>query len=109
MVLLGPDEAPVPPTVAWVVVHPIDTAAHPGENAGYRWAVMVGQCPPSDTSRCANAGRKNTRDDATLAGDRHGATAVVALRLAGLNVAYGNVIHLDHDPRLPGDDRVTIV
>lgn len=108
MVLLTPDSA-IAPTVAWVAVHPINTAAHPNDRAGWRWAVMIGQCPPSDTSRCANAGRCDEQEDAVMLGDRHGATAVVALRLAGLNVAYGNVIQLDHDPRLPGDDHVTIV
>ena len=91
----------------YTAVHPIDTTAHPTVPAGFRWAVMLGPCPPSALDNCANAGWCPTREEAAAEGDQNGATATRALRLAGLNVRYGDavqVLHLDHDPIPAGDD-----
>jgi hypothetical protein len=91
----------------YVVVHPIDRTAHPTVPEGFRWAVMLGPCGPGDVSRCANAGWCPTRDEAASEGDQNGATATRALRVAGLNVRYGEatqVLQLDFDPIAPGND-----
>jgi hypothetical protein len=91
----------------YTVVHPIDTAVHPTVPEGFRWAVMVGPCPPGDMSRCANAGWCPTPDEAIAEGDQNGATTTRALRLAGHNVRYGEavqVMQLDYDPIAPGND-----
>lgn len=107
MVLLGRDTPILGAVTVFVVVHPIDTAAHPTVPAGFRWAVMLGPCPPGDVSRCANAGWCPSRDEAAAEGDQNGATATRALRVAGLNVRYGEavqVLHLDHDPIAAGND-----
>lgn len=93
----------------YVVVHPIDAQAHPTVPAGWRWGVMLGPCAPGDMSRCANAGWCPTEDEATAEGDQNGATATRALRVAGLNVRYGEavqVMRLDYDPIAPGNDPV---
>lgn len=93
----------------YVVVHPVDRAKHPTVLEGFRWAAMLGPCPPADVSRCMNAGWCPTRAEATAEGDQNGATATRALRLAGLNVAYGGaggvqVMQLDYDPVAAGND-----
>jgi hypothetical protein len=95
----------------YAVVHPIDRQAHPTVPEGYRWAVMLGPCGPGDMSRCANAGWCPTRADAAGEGDQNAATATRALRVAGLNVRYGEaaqVLHLDHDPVAPGNEPVFV-
>jgi hypothetical protein len=91
----------------YVVVHPIDRSAHPTVREGFRWAVMLGPCPPGDMQRCANAGWCPTEAEAAAEGDQNGATATRAIRVAGLNVRYGEavqVMHLDYDPIASGND-----
>lgn len=88
------------------LVHPVDTEQHPTYPKGHwRWAVMVGEGPFSDTQRCANAGLCPTKEEALEHADRHAATAAVAARLAAAQVAvqlFGGetrpVVELDHDP-----------
>lgn len=80
----------------YVLVHPIDTAAHPTYPPGWRWAVMIGDGAFSDTSRCANAGWCPTQEEATAEGDQNAATAVAAIQI--LSAHYRGVVPLDHDP-----------
>lgn len=95
----------------YTVVHPIDRAKHPTVPEGFRWAVMLGPCPPGDVSRCANAGWCPSRHEAAAEGDQNGATATRALRVAGHNVRYGEavqILHLDFDPIAAGNDPVFV-
>jgi hypothetical protein len=95
----------------YTVVHPIDRAKHPSVPEGFRWAVMLGPCAPGDLTRCANAGWCPTREQATGEGDQNGATATRALRVAGLNVRYGDafqVMQLDYDPIPAGHDPIFV-
>lgn len=85
----------------FVLVHPVDREQHPTYPEGWRWAVMVGEGPFSDTRRCANAGFCPTRQEALEEGDRHAATAAAAAQLVAVQVlgAYTRpVVELDHDP-----------
>jgi hypothetical protein len=89
-----------------VIVHPIDTQAHPAIQPGWRWAVMVGAgCPPGDLSRCANAGWAGTEHQAWVDGETVGAAAVKALRMHGIAASYAR-LPLDHDPIPAGGDRL---
>lgn len=89
-----------------VVVHPIDTEAHPDVPAGWRWAVMAGAgTPPSDLSLCTNAGWEPTEDEAWLTGETVGAAAVKALRMHGIAASYAR-LPLASDPIPAGDDRL---
>jgi hypothetical protein len=92
-----------------VLVHPINTAAHPTIPPGYRWALMVGGGPPDDLSRCANAGWAPSKQAATAEGDQNGASATKALRIAGLDAAYRGVVELDTDPIPAGADLITTI
>jgi hypothetical protein len=115
VLLTGPPNE-LPPQIldditVYVVVHPINTAAHPTVPEGFRWAVMLGPCGPGDMSRCANAGWCPDRKRATAEGDQNGATGTRALRVAGLNVRYGEaiqVLQLDYDPVAAGNDPVFV-
>lgn len=88
-----------------VVVHPVDTAAHPTYPAGWRWAVQVGGTGPADLERCAGAGHCPTESEAAFYGEQCGSTAVKALRVLGVPARYG-VLRLGYDP-IPAeaDDR----
>jgi hypothetical protein len=90
-------------------VHPVNTDAHPGIPPGWRWAVMVGPCAPSDVERCANAGWAPSAEQATAEGDQNAATATRALQLVGVHGRYGAPIRLDYDPIPAGADRVHTV
>lgn len=95
---------PLTPLVV-VVVHAIDTDAHPSQPPGWRWAVMVGGRPPADLDWCANAGWCPTEQEAWLEGETCGATACRALRMLGVPAAYDRS-RLDHDPIPAGCNRV---
>jgi len=97
MVLLDP--------AVTVVVHPIDTEAHPSVPPGWRWAVLVGTGPPGDLARCMNAGWCPTEREAWLEGEMVGSTVVKALRVYGIPAGYG-CLPLPDDPIPPGADRV---
>lgn len=92
-----------------VVVHPIDTARHPTVLPGWRWAVHAGGGPPSDLSRCANAGWCPDEREALAEGEMAAATAVNAARILGLPVAPGKTLRLQHDPVPAGEDRVQVL
>lgn len=92
-----------------VVVHPIDTSAHPSCSPGFRWAVMVGEGDFADLSRCANAGSAPTREEAQIRGDQCGATAARALILAETPARYGGIVDLDHDPIPAGNDWLNVI
>ncbi len=80
-----------------VLVHPVDTEAHPDLGPGFRWAVMVGGAPPRDMDCCAHAGWCPTLGEAKFEGESHGAAAVRTLRMFGIPAAY-NVLWLPDDP-----------
>jgi hypothetical protein len=88
-----------------LVVHPVDTQAHPTVPTGWRWAVVVGGRPPSDVKHTANAGWAPDERTALLEGEQNAATAVRALRLFGVAVTAGTLT-LDHDPIPPGHDQI---
>jgi hypothetical protein len=89
-----------------VVVHPIDTEAHPSVPSGWRWAVMAGAgTPATELGLCTNAGWEPTENEAWLTGETVGAAAVKALRMHGIPAAYG-LLPLDFDPIPAGGDRL---
>lgn len=92
-----------------VVVHPIDTAAHPTVPPGYRWALMVGDGPAEQVERCANGGWAPTLSEARAEGDQNGASATRVLQMVGQPARYGGVQELDHDPIPAGADRINAV
>lgn len=87
-----------------VLVHPVDTMAHPTVPPGYRWAVHFG-ADWADLDTCLNAGWQPTDIDAALIGE---AAAVCAARVAmRLGVAFaGDTVQLEHDPIAAGADRI---
>jgi hypothetical protein len=91
-----------------VIVHPIDTAAHPTVPPGYRWAVMVGHAAHDDMRACANAGWAPDRVAAIVEGDQNGATAARVVGLAGGEARYAGVVELPNDPIPAGCDRVNV-
>lgn len=90
------------------LVHPIDAEAHP-TSPGWRWAVMVGDGPPDNLDRCANAGWAPDARSAELEGDQNGATATRAMQILGLPAQYRGVVHLDRDPIPAGADRLNFL
>lgn len=71
-----------------LVVHPIDTVAHPTYPAGWRWAVMKDHTTVADMRKCCNAGFANTRADALLFGEAVQAAVILALRSEKIPVEY---------------------
>jgi len=90
-----------------VLVHPIDTSAHPSIPPGFRWAVYIGDGSWSDMQRCVNAGWCPTQGEAAMEGEAVGMTAVKAGRAYGLPLSYA-VTTLDHDPIPAGADRIHV-
>lgn len=90
-----------------VVVHPINTLAHPSIPPGYRWAVMVGEGALDDMDRCPNAGWCPTENEAWVEGEMVGVTAVKAMRYLGIPAEYAKLA-LAHDPIPPGGDRIHV-
>lgn len=99
MVLLDPQVT--------LVIHPIDTAAHPTVPPGWRWAVQLGGTRPSDTDGCVNAGWCPSQREASLEGEQVSVTVVKALRAYGIPAAFA-VLQLDNDPIPAGADRVSV-
>lgn len=91
-----------------VVVHKVDSKAHPSIQPGWRWSVMVGGQPPGDLDYCANAGWAPSEHEARQIGEQAAATAVKAARMFGVPAAMRQ-LRLDHDPIRPGADRVSFV
>jgi hypothetical protein len=71
-----------------LIVHPNKLGTN--EPTGFRFAVHVTEgdaiVDPSDLATCVNAGWRPTEEAANLDGQDQAATAVGALRLAGLEV-----------------------
>lgn len=88
-----------------MVVHPVDTLAHPDVPPGWRWAVQVGGGPPHDLQRCANAGWCPTEREARLEGAVCAAGVLNALAMLGHQMA-GRVLVLDFDPIPASEGRV---
>jgi hypothetical protein len=95
------------PTIT-VVVHPIDTAAHPSTPPGWRWAVQVGGSQPDDVEHCANAGWAPTLQEAQMQGEACGATACKAARMFGIPAEFV-LATLDHDPIPAGRDQINFL
>ena len=81
------------PDVVVCYVHPLDAA-----QGGWRWAVHAGQRGPANLDGCINAGWAPSAGIAASEGEPHAATAVQALRLAGIGASYAGVVTLDGDP-----------
>jgi hypothetical protein len=82
-----------------VCVHEINTAEHPDQPPGWRWAVHVGT-QWGDMKTCLNAGWEQSRQTAGMAGE---AAAVVG---AGIAVLCGErpevrTWQLSYDPQPP--------
>lgn len=92
--------------VVVLVVHPVDTTAHPTVPEGYRWSVMLGQGPFSDTGRCANAGWCPTEGEALAEGEMVAVAVVKALRMAGMSTDY-RIVQTPADPIPAGQDFCT--
>lgn len=92
-----------------VVVHPINTTAHPTVPPGWRWAVMVGDTPAHDLKFCANAAWAPNRAEAEVEGEHAAVAACKTARMFGINAAYGGVVGLDTDPTPAGGDTISIL
>jgi hypothetical protein len=88
-----------------VVVHPVNTLAHPSVPSGFRWCVMVAPYQFDDVARCANAGWTPTKNEALSEGEVAGVTAVRSFRLAGEECTW-QTIELESDPIPPGGDLI---
>jgi hypothetical protein len=91
-----------------LVVHPIDTAAHPTVPPGWRWAVQVGGGRPDDVERCAQAGWTPTETQAWEAGEPCAVAAVQACRTFGIPAGYRR-LRLLRDPIPAGRDQVRVI
>jgi hypothetical protein len=90
-----------------VLVHPINTEAHPSTPPGFRWAVYVGDGSWADMGRCANAGWCPTQGEAAMEGEMVGVCAAKVARVFGVPVEYA-VVTLDHDPIPTGGDFINV-
>jgi hypothetical protein len=95
-----------------LIVHPINTDAHPTVPPGWRWAVMVGEGPSGrarldDMRRCAEARWCPTQSEAALEGEMVAVAVAKALRMCGVPVA-GEARPLDFDPIPAGADTISI-
>jgi hypothetical protein len=95
-----------PPKIT-VVVHRVDTTAHATVPPGYRWAIMLGDGPPSDMDNCVNAGWCPTEQEACIEGEMVGSAVSRALSWVGVPSRYG-LTKLDHDPIPPDGDRLNM-
>lgn len=87
-----------------LVVHPVDTEAHPTVPPGFRWAVVVGG-RPADVEHTANAGWAPDQRAALIEGEQNAATALRSLRMLGVPVEFGQLT-LDYDPIPAGHDKI---
>lgn len=91
-----------------LVVHPIDTTAHPTVPPGWRWAVQVGGGRPDDVERCAQAGWTPTEAEAWAHGEPVAVAAVQACRTFSVPVSFRR-LRLLRDPIPPGGDRIRVL
>jgi hypothetical protein len=89
-----------------VVVHPINTLAHPSVPPGWRWAVHVGD-DWADLSTCLNAHWDRDEYSARLMGEAAAICAAKVARLLGSDVTTRSQV-LDGDPIKPGSDLIKI-
>lgn len=94
--------------VITLVVHEVDTAAHPSVPPGWRWAVQVGGGRVDDISRCAQAGWAADEAEAWRQGEVVALAAVQAVRTFGVPAGYQQ-LRLRHDPIPVGHDRLRIL
>ena len=91
--------------VVTLITHPNQLG--PDEPLGYRFAVHVtpaGEPPidPADLSSCVNAGWRSTLDECNVDGQTQAATAVGALRKAGLEASTVTIAaSTDYHPPTP--------
>lgn len=94
-----------------LIVHPINTDAHPTIPPGWRWAVMVGDRVAGfrldDMRRCANAGWCPTQSAALLEGEMVAVAVAKGLRISGVATPM-ETRHLDFDPIPAGADEISI-
>lgn len=88
-----------------LLVHPVDTEAHPTVPPGFRWAVMLGDGRDDDMSRCAEARWCPTEYEASFEGEMVAVAVAKALRAYGIPVEMQKT-RLDHDPIPAGADRL---
>lgn len=89
-----------------VVVHPINTLAHPTVPPGFRWAVHVGESW-SDLSTCLQAGWEPDQAGAALAGENAAVVGVKVANLCGQHAELKTTL-LEFDPIGVGKDFVTV-
>lgn len=94
--------------VVTLVVHEVDTEAHPTVPPGWRWAVQAGGGRPDDVSRCSQAGWTPTESEAWQEGEVAAVAAVQACRTFGVPVDYRR-LRLLRDPIPPGRDQLRIL
>ena len=89
-----------------VVVHEVNTLAHPSIPPGWRWAVHTGD-NWSDVSTCLNAGWEPSQNQALLSGE---AAAVVGAKIARILGETSEVRSwvIDRDPIRAGGDLITV-
>ncbi len=95
-------------TLVTVFIHEFDTEMHPTVPPGWRWAVHIGSGVPGDVTYCANAGWVPSEKEAMAEGEQAASTASATAKILGTETTL-RVIRLDHDPILPGADRVTVI
>lgn len=91
-----------------LIVHPIDTQAHPTYPSGWRWAVMKDHTTIADMRHCCNAGFASTRTDAFLFGGAVLAAVVLALRSEKIPVEH-KTSEMAFDPIPSGVEDVKIL
>lgn len=89
-----------------VVVHPVDTFAHPSVPPGWRYAVHLGS-QWSDLGTCLNAGWAPDKGTAAILGE---GAAVVGVRVAQVcgDQAHARTFELEYDPIPAGRDLITV-
>lgn len=87
-----------------VVVHPINTLAHPTVPPGWRWAVHISGSA-DDVRSCVNAGWAPDRNEAARLGEAVAVCGVAVARLLGAE-AYIITDYLEGDPIPAGRDLI---
>lgn len=91
-----------------LVVHEVNTVAHPTLAPGWRWAVHAGGGRPDDLSRCAQAGWAPTEAAAWAEGEQVAAACTQACRTFGIPADLRR-LRLLRDPIAAGADRIRIL
>ena len=91
-----------------LVVHEVNTMAHPSVPPGWRWCVHYGGQDWADTRTMLNAGWSATRMEAMMTGEAVHAAVLRALSMAGVNSLAGALVGLEYDPIPAGRDLVRV-